>query len=90
MANSFDQFPLYDQLVERQTNQMSPVWRDSMATFWQNLTDYISQNGIVPPSLTTAERDGLQNPANGQTIYNTTEDTAQYYKVSSQTWVSYP
>lgn len=88
MANDFDEFPVYDPLV--QGNRLSSIWFTSLSTFYQNLIQYLTSGGIIPPSLTTAERDALKAPQNGQTIYNITLDTAQYYRVSSGTWVSYP
>lgn len=89
MANDFDQFPLYDDLVKRGSALMSDIWVDAMATFYQNLTDYLTQNGIMPPELTTTQRNAIVSPRNGQMIYNITADTMQYYKVSSGTWISF-
>ncbi len=88
MANDFDEFPVYDSLVRG--THLSSVWFNSITTFYQNLIQYLTSGGIIPPTLTTKQRDALKAPQNGQTIYNITLDTAQYYKVSSKTWVSYP
>ncbi len=87
MANDFDQFPLYDPLLKSGTNKMSEVWTDFMSTFYMNLIDYLTQGGIFLPPLTTTQRDNLLSPRNGQMIYNTTLDTAQYFKAGA--WVSF-
>jgi len=89
MANDFDQFPLYDPLIRKDSTNMSDIWIDSMATFYQNLVGYLTQFGILPPNLTTAQRNSINSPMNGQMIYNTTLDTMQYYKVSTGTWISF-
>ncbi len=90
MANDFDQFPVYDPLIKTGTNKLSDVWISFMSTFYMNLIAYLTQGGIMLPQLTTSQRNALINLQNGQTIYNTTLDTAQYYQVSSKTWISYP
>lgn len=87
MANDFDQFPVYDDLVKKNTNKMSDVWVDFISTFYMNLIAYLTQGGILLPQLTTAQRDALQSPQNGQMIYNTTIGSAQYFKAG--TWTSF-
>jgi hypothetical protein len=86
MANDFDQFPVYDPLVKSGTLNMSDVWNIFMGSFFQNLIGYLSQFGIFLPQLTTAQRDSIQKPVNGQIIYNTTLNTAQYFKAG--VWTS--
>lgn len=87
MAIDFDQFPLYDPLIKSGTNKMSDIWVDFMSTFYMNLISYLTQGGILLPQLTTEQRDALQSPQNGQMIYNTTLDSAQYFKAG--TWTSF-
>ncbi len=95
MANNFDEFPLYDVLVkpdQREQLIMSEVWRESMATLFNNLVSYLTQGGFLLPRLTTLQRDALSNDKlhpvqNGQMIYNTTIDSAQYYK--GGVWTSF-
>lgn len=87
MASDFDQFPLYDSLVNENSYRMSSTWQDFMATFYMNLTEYLTSGGIRLPQLTTEQRDQLKNIPNGQMIYNTTLDTAQYVK--SGIWTSF-
>lgn len=87
MPANFDQFPIYDPLIKDGTNKMSDVWVNSITTFFQTLITYLTQNGIFPPQLTTDQRDSIQTPVNGQTIYNTTIGSNQYFKAG--TWVSY-
>lgn len=77
MARDFDNFPIYDPIIKAGTLNLSSVWMDFMATFVQSLQEYLSQNGIFVPRLTTAERDDLQNVMNGQLIYNTTLEKFQ-------------
>lgn len=85
MAQDFDEFPVYDDLVKKGTNKMSDVWVDFISTFYMNLIGYLTQGGVLLPKLTTAQRDKLQSPQNGQMIYNTTIDSAQYFKAGSWT-----
>ena len=87
MANDFDQFPVYDPVVKDNSSFMSEIWIGSLTYFWQNLVGYLSQFGIFLPQLTTAQRDQIQSPVNGQMIYNTTLDTAQYFKAG--VWTSF-
>lgn len=87
MANDFDQFPLYDPLIKSGTSLMSDIWVDFMSTFYMNLISYLTQAGILLPRLTTVQRNALLGPENGQMIYNTTLDTAQYFKAGA--WVSF-
>ena len=87
MAIDFDQFPLFDPLIKEGTNNMSDVWVSVMAAFYMNLIDYLTQGGILLPLLTTAQRDALLTPQNGQMIYNTTIDSAQYFKAG--VWTSF-
>ncbi len=76
MARDLDDFPTYDPLVKNDI-YLSDVWGDFMATFIQSLREYLSQNGIFVPRLTTAQRDALRNVVNGQLIYNTTLEKFQ-------------
>ena len=88
MANDLDQFPLYDPIIEPGRNlRFSDSWMDAMATFYENLAGYLTQNGILLPNVTNDERDSITTPQLGQMIYNTTLDTAQYYKAG--VWTSF-
>ena len=87
MATDFDQFPLYDPLVKKGTDKLSDIWVGSISTFYMNLIGYLTAGGLLPPHLTTTQRDALQNVQNGQMIYNTTLDTAQYFKAG--VWTSF-
>lgn len=80
MAIDFDQFPLHDPLVKQGTNKMSDVWVDFMSTFYMNLISYLTQGGVLLPQLTTAQRNSLQGPQNGQMIYNTTTQAPQIFQ----------
>lgn len=87
MAQDFDNFPVYDPLIKKGTNKLSDEWTSFIATFVQTLTGYLSQNGIFLPHLTTAQRNSITTPQNGQMIYNTTLGTAQYFKAGA--WTSF-
>jgi len=91
MANNFDEFPLYDVLTKKDLSKndlvMSDVWRESMATLFNNLVSYLTQGGFLLPQLTSLQRDQLLNPQNGQMIYNTTIGSAQYLKAG--VWTSF-
>lgn len=87
MANDFDQFPVYDDLIKTNTIKMSDIWVDFISTFYMNLIGYLTQGGILLPQLTSDQRDSLQSPQNGQMIYNTTIGSAQYFKAGS--WTSF-
>lgn len=66
---NIDEPPVYD-VFTKNKDYVSDVWRAWFTTFFQTLTNYINQNGIFLPQLTTAQRDALNNPAGGQMIYN--------------------
>lgn len=89
MPQDLDLPPIYDPLTDKSKDMMSDNWTSYMSSFIDTLRDYLSQRGIFLPQLTTAQRDQIQQPQNGQMIYNTTMDTAQYYKVSSGLWVNF-
>lgn len=86
MANSLDLFPLDDNITQGSTGKLNASWRDFFATFNQNLSEYLGEFGITPPTLTTAQRDSIKSPSNGQMIYNTTVHSMQYFK--NGTWAS--
>jgi len=82
MARDFDYFPTYDPVIKDNV-YLSNVWSDFMATFVESLREYLTQNGIFVPRITTAERDALQNVINGQIIYNTSTDKFQGYEAGA-------
>ncbi len=86
MARNFDNFPTYDPVVKDKV-YLSNVWSDFMATFVETLQGYLTQNGIIFPNLTTAERDELRNITNGFAIYNTTLEKFQGYENGE--WVNF-
>jgi len=69
MAQDFDNFPLYDPLVKSDGISMSDLWVAFIATFTQNLTGYLSQNGVFIPNLTVADKALITTPVEGQMIY---------------------
>ena len=93
MSADIDLPPLYDPFVKTQNNKgyMSDQYRDWLAGFVQTLISYVNSGGIFLPHLTTTQRDELDSPQNGQMIYNTTLETAQYFRTVAGVgaWVSF-
>lgn len=86
MSNDFDLLPLYDPILRDKSDLLSDVWIGSLSFLMDNLISYIGQYGFKLPNLTTAQRDQVQIPINGQLIYNTTVDAPQFYQTSSSSW----
>ncbi len=86
MARDFDNFPVYDPVIKAGTLNLSSLWSDFMATFIESLREYLSQNGIFVPRVTTSQRDELQNVIGGQLIYNTSTEKFQGYENGA--WVN--
>lgn len=74
MARDFDFFPTYDPLVKDKV-YLSNIWSDFMATFIETLREYLSSGGVFIPRMTLAQRDSIQEPQEGQTIYVTDANT---------------
>ena len=72
MANSIDQFNYYDDLVNKSSLKMSQDWISQLSAFIDVLNGYLTPFGLLAPQITTAQRDSIQSPVNGQIIYNTT------------------
>jgi hypothetical protein len=87
MANQIDQFPYYDQLTKRDNFKMDDVWIAALSSFIDTLNGYLSEFGMFMPVLTTAQRNTIQSPVNGQLIYNSDLGSAQYFKAG--VWTSF-
>jgi len=87
MTNQIDQLPYYDKLVKIQNQKMDEIWIAAMSAFIETLNGYLSSFGIFMPQLTTDQRNSIQAPVNGQLIYNTTLNSAQYFK--NGVWTSF-
>jgi len=74
MALDFESPPVYDAVTR---DKMSETWQAWHSTSWQTLTSYLSSFGMFLPPLTTAQRDSIQTPVDGQMIYNSTLGKAQ-------------
>ena len=70
MTAQIDQFPYYDQLVDKSTGLMSDVWIAALSAFIDTMNGYLSDFGSFIPRLTTEQRDSIQSPEEGQLIYN--------------------
>ncbi len=86
MASNFDAPLIYDPVTQK-GDLLADEWSSWFSTFYDTLNSYLTEGGIFLPQLTTAQRDALINVQNGQTIYNTTLNSAQYFK--NGTWASY-
>lgn len=56
---------------------MAEVWIAAFSSFIDTLNGYITPFGFLVPQLTTAQRNAIQSPENGQIIYNTTTNKFQ-------------
>lgn len=83
MAQDFDQFPTYDPLIKGTSYKMSDIWADFVSTFYMNLIGYLTQNGILLPNVTTAQRDAIKSPQLGQIIYNTTNNDVEVWQIKT-------
>lgn len=86
MARDFDNFPIYDPVIKSGTDKMSDIWMSFMTSFMQTLIGYLSQNGMFIPRLTTAQRDALRNPQEGQLIYNSDATLGPPRTAQIQVW----
>jgi hypothetical protein len=86
MANNIDQLNYYDPLVTGKPDKMSEAWIANVSAFIQTLQGYLTQFGILVPQLTTAQRNSIQSPVNGQIIYNTTLNKFQGFEANA--WVN--
>lgn len=72
MPTDFDQFPVYDDLVSPKSLKMSDVWVNFMGTFFENLTSYLTSQGIFIPELNQQQVNQLTNATQARIFYNTT------------------
>lgn len=70
MANNIDQLNYYDPLINNKPDNMSEVWISNLSAFIETLQGYLSQFGMFVPVVTTAQRNTIQSPQEGQMIYN--------------------
>jgi hypothetical protein len=83
MARDFETPTIYDPITE-DGMYSSYIWASWLVTFYETLIGYLSQNGIFVPKLTTAQRNSVTNPEDGQIIYNTDYNSVEYYMLG--TW----
>ncbi len=70
MANNIDQLNYYDDLIREKSLKISEDWMNNLSAFIETLQGYLCQFGIFIPIVTTAQRDSIQAPVEGQLIYN--------------------
>jgi hypothetical protein len=87
MANNIDQLNYYDPLIKGKADKMSEDWISNMSAFIQTLQGYLSEFGMFMPQVSNAQRATIQSPVNGQLIYNTDLNNAQYFK--NGVWTSF-
>lgn len=87
MARDFDDMPMYDPVVRPGSLKLSDIWSGYFSSFIETLITYLSQHGIFVPRLTTAERNLILDPQEGQMIFNTTTVTGQIYQGGA--WVDF-
>lgn len=87
MSRGFDDMPMYDPVVKTESMKLSDIWSGYFSSFIQTLISYLSENGIFVPRLTTAERNLIQSPQEGQMIFNTTTVTGQIFQ--GGVWVNF-
>lgn len=86
MAADFDGPPLYDPLTKQSKDYLSDVYISWISTFVDTLIGYLGQYGILIPRLTTAQRDSIQSPVEGQLIYNTDATIGPPRTAQVQVW----
>jgi len=88
MAVDIDLPPVYDQLTKivNGKSYWADAQRDWMAAFVQTLISYLTSHGIFLPQLTTAQRNAIQSPQEGQLIYNTDATPGPPRTAELQVW----
>ena len=87
MASDFDRPPIYDIVTDRTKDNLSGVWADWWSTFFEVLVSYLTQYGIFIPRLTTAQRNSIITPQEGQIIFNTDIPAGQIFQ--GGVWVTF-
>ena len=83
---SFDPPRVYDPILNVDSLTFTDVWISYWTDFIETLISYLSEFGIFLPQLTGDERDSINEPLNGQLIYNLTVDAPQFWQSSSNSW----
>ena len=79
MASTIDLPPVNDQFVDKD-GFLTPVWRSWFARFGDSVQGYFTENGLLLPTLTTAQRDAITTPQTGTMIQNSTVGEPQIYE----------
>lgn len=78
MATDLDFPPVYDALIKEQVF-MSDIWINFISSLIQTISEYLTQNGIIIPTLTTQQRDLITSPPR-LIIYNSSLGEYQVWK----------
>jgi hypothetical protein len=86
MTTQIDQLPYYDPLTKLDNGKMQEVWIAAFSALIETLNGYLTDFGIFIPQITTAERDSIQSPIEGQLIYNTDSIPGPPVTADLQVW----
>lgn len=86
MANGIDQLNYYDPLIASNNAKMSAEWISNLSAFIETLQGYLSQFGMFLPIVTTAQRNSIQVPVEGQILYNTDATVGPPRSAELQVW----
>jgi len=86
MSVDFDLPPVNDPLTIEDKDHISNVWYMYFCTQIQTLTSYLTQFGMLIPRLTTAQRNTIQSPQEGQLIYNIDATPGPPRSAAIQVW----
>ncbi len=85
MAQTIEDLPVYDPVTKR-GDFLNEHWIGNLTLLIQSLQGYLNPLGMFIPEVTTAQRNEIQSPEQGQWIFNTTINAPQFYQLSSATW----
>lgn len=85
MTVNIDILPLYDPITKN-NDILSDIWIGSLSTLIDTLSSYLTQYGLLVPTLTTLQRNSIQSPQEGQLIYLLDATVGPPRSASFQVW----